>query len=70
MRPFVDEPLLNMLRDDLTRRVESAAANMTDTLRLLAAARSMTADGESADKLSAAIEELTAARDGLLVTSR
>ncbi|WP_436528036.1 hypothetical protein [Actinoplanes sp. HUAS TT8] len=66
----MDEPLLNMMRDDLTRRVESAAANMTDTLRLLAAARSVSGDGPGADSLDAAIEELTAARDGLLVRSR
>jgi hypothetical protein len=59
-----------MMRDDLTRRVESAAANMTDTLRLLVAAREMAGDGPDADKLTAAIEELTSARDGLLVRSR
>ncbi|MFI1992653.1 hypothetical protein [Actinoplanes sp. NPDC020271] len=66
----MDEPLLNLMRDDLTRRVKSAAANMTDTLRLLAMAREMAGDGPGADSLNAAIEELTSARDGLLVTSR
>ncbi|BCY13578.1 hypothetical protein L3i22_086660 [Actinoplanes sp. L3-i22] len=59
-----------MLRDDLARRVESATANMTGTLRLLATARNLADDGPGADSLTAAIEELTAARDGLLVTSR
>jgi hypothetical protein len=59
-----------MLRDDLARRVESAAANMTDTLRLLTTARNLAGDGPSADSLTAAIADLTAARDGLLVTSR
>ncbi len=59
-----------MMRDDLTRRVASAAANMTDTLRLLAAARDLAGDGPGADSLGAAIAELTSARDGLLVRSR
>lgn len=59
-----------MMRDDLTRRVESAAANMTDTLRMLAAARDLAGEGPGADSLSAAIEELASARDGLLVRSR
>lgn len=66
----MDEPLLNLMRDDLARRVESAAANMTDTLRLLTMARDLAGDAAGADSLSAAIEELTSARDDLLVRSR
>ncbi|GAA4589287.1 hypothetical protein BJY16_008845 [Actinoplanes octamycinicus] len=62
----MDEPLLQMLRDDLTHRVSSVAATMTDTLRLLGAARELAGDGPGGDSLSAAIAELTAARDELV----
>ncbi|BCJ41406.1 hypothetical protein GCM10010168_55950 [Actinoplanes ianthinogenes] len=62
----MDEPLLEMLRDDLTRRVSSVTATMTDTLRLLAMARELAGDRPGGDALGAAIAELTAARDGLM----
>ncbi|WIM94624.1 hypothetical protein ACTOB_006665 [Actinoplanes oblitus] len=62
----MDEPVLAMLRDDLTRRVSSVAATMTDTLRLLAVARELAGDGPGGDSLGAAIAELTAARDDLM----
>ncbi|GIF08128.1 hypothetical protein [Actinoplanes siamensis] len=66
----MDEPLLHLLRDDLTRRVNGAAETMTDTLRLLTAVRGVAGEGPGAESLRAAIDELTAARDGLLVSSR
>ncbi|WP_155123693.1 MULTISPECIES: hypothetical protein [unclassified Actinoplanes] len=66
----MDELVLEMLRDDLDRRVTAAAATMADTLRLLTAARELAGDAPGGESLRAAIEELTAAHADLLVRSR
>ncbi|MEV6344687.1 hypothetical protein [Actinoplanes sp. NPDC051851] len=55
----MDDQLLLYLRDDLSRRADAAAGQLSATAELLTAVRDLVGDRPGADQLRAAIAELT-----------
>ncbi|MEU4625577.1 hypothetical protein AB0G04_37100 [Actinoplanes sp. NPDC023801] len=64
------DPLLLLLREEMSRRLSETAGTMAATMELLSAARQVAGDVCGTESLRAAIEELGATRDHLLGQAR
>ncbi|GAA1591291.1 hypothetical protein [Actinoplanes couchii] len=60
------DPLLLLLREEMSRKLSDVAATMTATMEVLTATRTVAGDVRGTESLRAAIEELGATRDHLL----
>lgn len=63
--PLVD-PLLLLLRQELSRKLSDVAGTMSATIEVLTATRTVAGDVRGTESLRAAIEELGATRNRLL----
>jgi hypothetical protein len=64
------DPLLLLLREELTRKLSAAAGTMATTMEVLTATRAIAGDVRGTESLRAAIEELGTTRDHLLSQAR
>jgi hypothetical protein len=64
------DPLLLLLRDEMSRKLSEAAGTMATTVEVLTAARQIAGDVCGTESLRAAIEELGATHDRLLGQAR
>ena len=64
------DPILLLLRDEMTRRLAEVAGTMATTMDLLTATRDAAGDVRGTEALRAAIEELGSTRDHLLDQAR
>ncbi|HWS38026.1 MAG TPA: hypothetical protein VN408_35490 [Actinoplanes sp.] len=60
------DPLLLLLREEMSRKLSDVAATMAATIEVLTATRTIAGDVRGTESLRAAVEELGATRDQLL----
>ncbi|GIE82898.1 hypothetical protein Aph02nite_88480 [Actinoplanes philippinensis] len=64
------DPLLLLLREEMSRKLSEAAGTMAATMEVLSATRTIAGDVRGTESLRAAIEELGTTRDHLLQQAR
>jgi hypothetical protein len=64
------DPLLLLLREEMSRKLSDAAGTMAATMEVLTATREIAGDVRGTESLRAAIEELGCTRDHLLNQAR
>ncbi|MEU8242857.1 hypothetical protein AB0C07_31760 [Actinoplanes missouriensis] len=64
------DPLLSLAREEMVRRLTTAAGQMTATVDMLTTLRDLAGDVRGTESMRAAIEELTLTRDRLLGQAR
>ncbi|MEU4161780.1 hypothetical protein [Actinoplanes sp. NPDC026670] len=64
------DPLLLLLREEMSRKLSEAAGTMAATMEVLTATRTIAGDVRGTESLRAAIEELGTTRDHLLNQAR
>jgi hypothetical protein len=64
------DPLLLLLREEMTRKLSAAAGTMAATMEVLTATRAIAGDVPGTESLRAAIQELGDTRDHLLNQAR
>lgn len=64
------DPLLLLLREEMSRKLSEAAGTMAATMEVLSATRTIAGDVRGTESLRAAIEDLGTARDQLLGQAR
>ncbi|BBH63462.1 hypothetical protein ACTI_01470 [Actinoplanes sp. OR16] len=64
------DPLLSLAREEMTRRLTTAAGQMTANIDVLTTLRDLAGDVRGTESMRAAIEELTRTRDQLLGQAR
>lgn len=60
------DPLLLLLREEMSRKLSDVAGTMAATIEVLTATRTIAGDVRGTESMRAAIEELGATRDQLL----
>ena len=64
------DPMLLLLREQMSRKLSEVAGTMAATMEVLTAARTAAGDVQGTESLRAAIEELGTTRDHLLSQAR
>jgi hypothetical protein len=64
------DPMLSLAREEMIRRLTTAAGQMTANIDVLIAVREMAGDVRGTESMRVAIEELTQTRDHLLRQAR